>query len=67
MSKSSLVDLSVQFITQTEKAVCIREVEDGPDIWIPKSQCEIEQTDPRRYHYVLLTVETGVAREKGLI
>lgn len=64
---SEVVDLSVQFITQTEKAVCIREVEDGPDIWIPKAQCEIEQTDPRRYHYILLTVETGVAQEKGLI
>lgn len=64
---SDVVDLSVQFITQTERAVCIREVENGEDIWIPKSQCEIEQTDPKRYHYILLTVETGVAQEKGLI
>lgn len=65
--KSDLVDISVQFQHQTDAAVCIREVEDGPDIWIPKSRCEIEQTDPRRGHYVLLTTDEATASEKGLI
>lgn len=65
--KSDLVDISVQFQHQTDAAVCIREVEDGPDIWIPKSRCEIEQTDPRRGHYVLLTTDEAMATDKGLI
>jgi len=65
--KSDLVDVSVQFHHQTDAAVCIRAEEDGPDIWIPKSHCEILQTDPRRGHYVLLTTDEATATEKGLI
>ena len=65
--KSNLIDISVQFQHQTEKAVCIRETEDGPDIWIPKSRCEILQSDPRRGHYVLLTTDETTATEKGLV
>lgn len=65
--KSDLVDISVQFQHQTEAAVCVRAVEGGADIWIPKSRCEIQQTDPRRGHYVLLTTDEATAIEKGLI
>ena len=65
--KSDIVEISVQFQHQTEAAVCVREVEGGPDIWIPKSRCEILQTDPRRGHYVLLTTDEHTATEKGLI
>lgn len=65
--KSNLVDISVQFQHQTDAAVCIRTVEDGPDIWIPKSRCEILQTDPHRGHYVLLTTDEATATEKGLV
>ena len=65
--KSDLVDISVQFQHQTDAAVCVREVEDGPDIWIPKSRCEIQQTDPRRGHYVLLKTDEATATEKGLV
>lgn len=65
--KSDLVDISVQFQHQTEDAVCVRTEEGGADIWIPKSQCQIEQTDPRRGHYVLLTTDEATATEKGLV
>lgn len=65
--KSDLIDVSVQFQHQTERAVCVRAVEDGPDIWIPKAQCEVLQTDPRRGHYVLLTTDEATATEKGLV
>ena len=65
--KSDLLDISVVFQHQTDKAVCIREVENGPDIWIPKSRCVIEPTDPRRGHYVLLTTDEATATEKGLV
>ena len=65
--KSNLLDISVQFQHQTEDAVCIREIENGPDIWIPKSRCEILQTNPMRGHYVLLTTDENTAIEKGLV
>ncbi len=65
--KSDILDISVQFQHQTDNAVCVRAVEDGADIWIPKSRCEIQQTDPRRGHYVLLTTDETTATEKGLI
>lgn len=65
--RSNLIDLSVQFQHQTDAAVCVREVENGPDIWIPKSRCEIHQTDPRRGHYILLTTDEATAAEKGLV
>lgn len=65
--KSNLLDISVQFQHQTEDAVCIREIENGPDIWIPKSRCEILQTKPMRGNYVLLTTDENTAIEKGLI
>jgi hypothetical protein len=65
--KSNLLDISVQFQHQTENAVCIREIENGPDIWIPKSRCEILQTKPMRGHYVLLTTDENTAIEKGLV
>lgn len=65
--KSNIVEISVQFQHQTEAAVCVREVEDGPDIWLPKSCCEILQSDPRRGHYVLLATDEATALKKGLI
>jgi hypothetical protein len=65
--KSDLIDISVQFQHQTDAAVCVRAVEDGPDIWIPKSQCEILQTAPRRGHYILLTTDEATATDKGLV
>ncbi len=65
--RSDIIDIVVQFQHQTERAVCIRQVEDGPDIWIPKSRCEILQTDPRRGHYVSLTTDESTATENGLI
>lgn len=65
--RSGIIEISVQFQHQTDAAVCIRAVEDGPDIWVPKSRCEVLQTDPRRGHYILLTTDETTATEKGLV
>ncbi|TNF19178.1 MAG: hypothetical protein EP318_15600 [Rhodobacteraceae bacterium] len=64
--KSNIIDLSVQFQHQTDGAVCIREAEDGPDIWIPKSRCEIDPADPARGQTITLTTDEATATEKGL-
>lgn len=65
--KSNIIEIQVQFVHQTDEAVCVREFEGGNDIWIPKSRCEILQTDPLRGHYVLLTTDEVTAVEKGLV
>lgn len=66
--RSNLVDVEVIFQTSTPRAICIREIERGPDIWIPRSQCEI---DPRpenltRGDTATLTAPEPVLIEKGM-
>lgn len=65
--KSDLIEFTVQFQHQTDRAVCIRQVEDGPDVWIPKSQCEIYPSDPMRGSTVEITLPESVAYQKDLI
>lgn len=68
--KSDLIDLNVIFQTQTERAVCVREDEDGRDIWIPKSQCEIspvEGNELRRGKLAMLTAPETILFEKEMI
>jgi len=58
VTRSDIHDVQVIFQHGTPGAVCIRETEDGPDICIPKSQCEIEaldSTDLRRGCIATLT------------
>lgn len=71
--KSDLHDIEVIFQHKTERAVCVRETEDGKDIWIPLSLCEIapRETDLlgglARGRVAVLTAPEGVLSEKGLI
>lgn len=65
--KSNIMDIEVQFQHQTDAAVCIREVENSPDIWIPKSRCEIYPQTPVRGQYVTLTSDEATLTEKGLV
>lgn len=71
--RSDLHDIDVIFQHRTERAVCIRAVEDGPDIWIPLSQCEIAPKDAdllgglARGRVATLTAPERVLNEKGLL
>jgi len=70
MTRSDIHDLTVIYQHATERAVCIRETEDSPAIWIPLSQCEIEARDKgdlRRGCIAILTAQESVLTEKGLI
>lgn len=67
MSRSDLVDLQVIYQTSTERAVCVRETEDSPDVWLPLSEVEIEPLSPRRRDVVTLTGPEWLMTEKGLI
>ena len=65
--KSTIFDIEVQFQHQTDDAVCVRETEDGEDIWLPKSRCEIYPQTPVRGQYVTLTSDEATLMEKGLV
>lgn len=67
--RSDLIDLTVIYQHQTERAACIRETEGGKDIWIPLSQCEIEARDGdlTRGCVATLTAPERVLTEKGLL
>lgn len=66
--KSDLCDIQVIYMRSTEKAVCVKG-DNGVDVWIPKSQCEIETYDyvPRWGSVVTLTAPESVLLEKNLL
>jgi len=61
MSGSKLVDLDVTVLAETDGAYGIENANDpdGPLIWLPKSQCEIDAGT--------LTCPEWIAQERGLI
>lgn len=65
MTRSDLVDLAVVLKRETEKAYCV-DAGGRADVWVPKSQCELERAD-RPGKTDTLTVSEWLAKEKGLI
>lgn len=74
--RSDLHDVTVIYQTATALAVCVREVEDSEDIWIPRAQCEIAPVPGstllpgaplRRGSPATLTAPERVLIEKGLV
>lgn len=71
--RSDIHDIDVIYQHRTTLAVCIRETEDGPDIWIPLSLCEIAPREGdllgglTRGCIATLTAQERVLQEKGLI
>lgn len=65
--RSNIHEVEVQFQYQTERAVCIRDSEDGDDVWIPKSRCEIDPQFPSRGQVALLISDESTLTEKGLL
>ena len=65
MTKSNVVDLDVQLLRETEKAILV--TLDVPDngVWLPKSQVEIH---PELIEGILpITVPEWLAQKNGLI
>jgi hypothetical protein len=71
--RSDLHDVTVIYQTRTEKAVCVRETETSPDIWIPASQCEVAPVEGDMFGALsrgrpcILTAPERVLTDKGLI
>lgn len=62
--KSDLVDLKLLFKLETAAAILVVEAEGGEDIWLPKSQIEIEWNDGR---IIDVAMPEWLAQAKGLI
>lgn len=60
--QSDLIDLSVLFVRETEKAWCV-DAGGKKDVWLPKSQCQLE----RGVRVDTLTLPEWLAKEKELI
>lgn len=64
--RSNLEDIKVIAVHQTKLAYLVKADEDSPGVWIPKSQCQID--DPFiKGKIVELTAEQSVLEEKGLV
>lgn len=66
MSKNELTDVTLQLHHETDRAILVSDDGHGEKaVWIPKSQCEFEQTG--KPGIVLVTLPTWLAKERGLI
>jgi hypothetical protein len=50
---------------ETEKAYLVRSPVSGPDVWLPKSQCEYHGEDA--VGRAILVLSTWIARQKGFV
>jgi len=67
-----IVDLELIIIYETEKAYCVidSDTNDKEEVWIPKSQMEIEsikQGGIKGVRLIKFAIPTWLAMEKGLI
>ena len=63
MTRSPLIDLTVIYQTRTERAVCIRETEDGSEVEVYRD----DEAQPFRGDVVTLTGPEWLLTEKGLL
>jgi hypothetical protein len=64
--KHELVDLTMQIVRETDKAICVRDAEDRNPVWLPRSQIEVS-TDGAPRGCVIVTMPEWLALDKGLI
>lgn len=62
--KSDLVDLTLMIKHQTDKAILVYNDLKDADIWLPKSQVEVEAIDGR---HSVVTMPEWLAKDKELI
>lgn len=63
--RSNLIDIDVEVVHRTEKAVLVHTGDKSKAVWIPLSQCELE---PSGFGGVeTLTLPEPLALDKGLI
>ncbi len=63
---SKIIDISAQFVHQTEKGFCVKNLKDKPT-WLPKSQIEIEGENHMSGDSVQFQIPEWLAIDKELI
>jgi hypothetical protein len=64
--KSDLIDIDVQLLHETEKAVLVTDTVPEKAVWLPRSKIEIEQSAAFPGIHTV-TLPEWLATEKGLI
>jgi hypothetical protein len=64
--KSNLVNLAVEIVHETEKAVLVHDGDKSKAVWLPKSAVEISRNDPTP-GIATITLPEPLAIEKGLV
>ncbi len=68
MSNNDLCELSLMFLHETDAAWLVSETGFKEDaVWLPKSQCGIDNPDPESGEICEFSVPEWLALEKGLI
>lgn len=63
--RSDLIDLEMSLHHETERAILVSDDGERKNaVWLPKSQCEFEETSPG---IVKVTLSERTATEKGLV
>jgi hypothetical protein len=66
MVRNDTIPVSVIFQKETERAICVREEEDGEDIWLPLSQIEWDEEADRGDSITIVAPE-WLLEDKGLL
>lgn len=64
--RSDLVDLTLVYFRDTDKAILVADTEDSTKVWLPKSEIEYE-FDADHAGVVDVTLPEWLAKDKGLI
>lgn len=64
--KSDIIDLTLEILRETERAVHVHDGDEKKAVWLPKSQIEVDTTG-QKPGVVVVTLPQWLARDKGLI
>lgn len=66
----SSIEIFCKFIVSTPRAICIKEMDSTPGVWIPRSQilyCDKDLDAVEKESYLTITIPEWLAVEKGLV
>jgi hypothetical protein len=66
MSRNDTDTYDLIYQTETEKAICVREMPDAEDVWLPKSQIDYEE-GAERGDTIVVEIPDRLAEDKGLV
>ena len=65
-ARSDIIDVTVEIVRETAKAVLVHEGDESRAVWLALSQIEVARNDPKP-GLATVSLPTWLAQEKGLI